>query len=87
MITSSGVCLTWKGPSFVTVRFGRLEVAFSYATPIWFSDDSAWRVRPNSWSATTGRHMKALLAGNGSQLRDDAEWVQEFDAALVTVNL
>ena len=63
-------------PNFALVEFGNVELAFSYRTLIGVrgpSTDYKWRVVPNKWGPTTGKHLNYLVAGTREEREVDPE--------------
>ena len=58
--------------NFYIVHTDRLDVAYSYETPIGFRITAPvggpWIVRENDFSATTARHLKWLDNGRGTRM-------------------
>lgn len=53
-------------PNFAIVEVGDVDLAFSYRVLIGVrgpSTDYKWRVVPNKWGPTTGKHLNYLVAG------------------------
>ena len=65
--------------TFTQVHIGGRWIAFSYETPIAFSDSNGNRVvRVNDWGPTTGKHLNYIDYSN----RADRIPSADFEAAL-----
>lgn len=61
-------------PNFAIVEVGNVELAFSYQILIGVRGPATnyqWRVVPNKWGQTTGKHLKYLVAGNREEREVD----------------
>jgi hypothetical protein len=59
--------LTQIAANHTQVTVGRVQIAFSYETPIGFSVDwSPWILRENSWGPTTGKHLNYYDGGTAA---------------------
>lgn len=65
------------GAHSLRVDIGTLSLYFSYETVVAFQDADGLKVRENSWSTTTGKHLNWIDGGNkkarlASQVFEDA---------------
>lgn len=80
--------LTQDSPNAVTIRIGKMEIAFSYTTIIGFySPDTGWRVSENRWSSTTGKHLNALPKGDKARRVPREQFEAELREALAKEGL
>jgi hypothetical protein len=70
------------GAHCMRLEIGTLALYFSYQTVIAFDDGHGTKVRKNSWSSTTGKHLNAIDGGNKKERLSPGEFEQELNAVL-----
>lgn len=71
-------------PNFAIVHLPNVTLAFSYETCIAFRAQLDWMVRENDWSATTGKHLNYLDAGNKADRLPSEEFESQLRDQLMT---